>query len=112
MLSDPPGALASATGPRGAPTGYVLVRPGARRWHVGPLVARHAADAEALLDAALGPLAGQPVVLDVPRPNLAACRLVEARGFAIVRSFSRMLRGDPPTVDLGTLFATGGPELG
>lgn len=107
-----PGAFGFRVGGAAAPDGYVLARPGAHRWHAGPLVARDAASAWALLAAALGHLAGQPVQLDAPRtPDAQA--LAGRAGLAPVRPFSRMLRGGPPPpADLALTFATAAPEIG
>jgi hypothetical protein len=93
--------------------GYAFSRPGARRWYVGPIVARDAHSAEALLHAVLAPLANQEVVIDTPDRNAAATRLAEAFNFAPVRPFIRMWRGQPlPSTDPTTYFAMAGPEIG
>jgi hypothetical protein len=119
--------------------GYVLGRPGARAWHLGPLAADDPATAESLARAALrlgsleaahgggaqansGAQAGSgafareafsEVVMDVVRPNGAALRLAEALGLAPVRRFIRMTRGaPPPSVDTARLYTSAGPELG
>jgi predicted N-acetyltransferase YhbS len=92
--------------------GFVLLRPGERRWHVGPLVATTVDDARALLRTALAILSGQPVEVDVPR-TLPTQALVQQAGLAAVRPFVRMLRGDPqPAADLTLLYAGAGPEIG
>lgn len=107
-----PGAFSVRVGGAAKPDGYVLARPGAQRFHLGPLVARDAASAWALLAASLGHLAGQPVQLDAPRTP-AAQALAHRAGLAPVRPFSRMLRGGPPPeADLALTFATAAPEIG
>jgi GNAT superfamily N-acetyltransferase len=94
--------------------GYVLSRPGANRWYVGPMVAREASVAEALANAAMAPLAGQPVVMDTVDTNDAATGLAEKLGLAEVRPFIRMWRGEPlpPAEPSRVCFGIIGPEVG
>jgi GNAT superfamily N-acetyltransferase len=95
--------------------GYVLSRPGARAWQVGPLVARDPATAERLLQAALAPLAGEMVVVDTPDPgsNPNATALAARYGFERVRPFIRMSRGAPlPVSRTEWCYAIAGPEIG
>jgi GNAT superfamily N-acetyltransferase len=92
--------------------GYVLVRPGARRWHIGPFVANSEEAAAGLLQSALAALEGQAVEMDIARDS-AATSLARDAGLAPVRPFLRMLRGGPPpTGDPTLLYATAGPEIG
>ncbi len=93
--------------------GYVCSRPGAHSWYLGPLVATDPAAAARLLHAALYPLRGEPVVLDVPEPNAAAAALLTALGFAPQRSFLRMYRGPGELVAARPqYFSIAGPEIG
>jgi GNAT superfamily N-acetyltransferase len=99
--------------PNGRVDGYVLSRPGARAWYVGPLVARDADTAEILLRAALAPLAGQPAILDTVDPNPRASALASKYGFEPRRRFIRMTRGTPaPASRTDWYFAMAGPEIG
>jgi ribosomal protein S18 acetylase RimI-like enzyme len=102
-------------------SGYVLSRPGASAWHLGPLVADDPVTAERLAWAALLPdgddrqarAVGGEAVMDVVVPNVHAVALVDALGLAPVRPFIRMVRGaTPPAVDTGRLYTSAGPELG
>jgi GNAT superfamily N-acetyltransferase len=94
------------------PAGYVILRPGAERWHVGPLVANDAASAARLLQSALGTLNGHAVELDVPSFPFAH-EIVRGAGLSPVRPFIRMLRGKPPPAgDLSRIYATAAPEIG
>jgi GNAT superfamily N-acetyltransferase len=94
------------------PAGYVVLRPGAERWHVGPLVADDSASAAHLLRSALGAVNGQAVELDVPSVP-AAQGIVRAAGLAPARPFIRMLRGAPALGgDLSSIYATAAPEIG
>lgn len=93
--------------------GYACSRPGARGWYVGPLVASDAEAAAMLWHAALAPLAGRPVVVDVLDANADARRLVEADGFRPRRRFTRMARGGSlPPHDFRCYYAIAGPEIG
>jgi GNAT superfamily N-acetyltransferase len=93
--------------------GYACSRPGARRWYVGPVVARDPDVAAALLTAVLAPLAGQPVVMDILDSNARATAFALAAGWQPVRPFIRMARGGPlPSADLQTCIAIVGPEVG
>jgi hypothetical protein len=76
-------------------------------------VATTPAAAERLLHAALQPLRGEPVVLDVPTPNAAAAALLTALGFAPQRPFLRMYRGPgEPVAAQPEYFSIAGPEIG
>ncbi|MGN6566136.1 MAG: GNAT family N-acetyltransferase [Thermomicrobiales bacterium] len=93
--------------------GYLCSRPGAHSWYLGPLAATEPAAAERLLHAALQPLRGEPVVLDVPTPNASAAALLTALGFAPQRPFLRMVRGPgAPVAARPEYFSIAGPEIG
>jgi GNAT superfamily N-acetyltransferase len=72
--------------------GFLLARPGANAWLIGPWVARNADAAEALLQTALDRLAGQRVFADVP-VNHPARALVARHGFTTQRPLTRMWLG-------------------
>lgn len=97
-------------------SGYVLSRPGARAWHLGPLAADDPPTAEYLAHLALPPIADPltgEMVMDVVMPNSDAIALVTALGLAQVRRFIRMTRGaPPPMIDARRLYTSAGPELG
>ena len=93
--------------------GYVLSRPGASAWYVGPLVADDPPVAEMLLRAVLAPLAGQSALLDTVGPNPHATALAAEYGFEPRRPFIRMTRGAPlPDGRPDWYFAMAGPEIG
>ena len=97
-------------------SGYVLSRPGARAWHLGPLAADDPLTAERLARLALppitDPLTGE-MVMDVVMPNPDAVALTTALGLTQVRRFIRMTRGaPPPAIDTDHLYTSAGPELG
>lgn len=97
---------------RGSPIAWAFRRPGARRWHIGPVLARDPESAEAAVLAAMEAIPGEPVVIDAlqgPRRD----HLVDRFGLATARSFVRMVRGGPlPAPERTALFATTAPELG
>jgi GNAT superfamily N-acetyltransferase len=93
--------------------GYVYGRPGARAAYVGPLAAKEPETAETLLRAALAPLGGQPVFLDLPDDNPHSARLAERFDLRPQRRFIRMARGAPlPPADISRCYAIAGPEIG
>ncbi|MGU3539591.1 GNAT family N-acetyltransferase [Methylobacterium sp. A54F] len=88
------------------------VRRACRAGHkVGPLFARDAEVALALLGSLLRDAPG-PVMLDVPEPNRAATDLAEACGLAPVFETARMYRGTPPDLPLAQIFGITTLELG
>ncbi len=98
---------------KGIIRGYVCGRTGARTGYVGPLVATDRAAAEVLLGAALAPLAGRTVTLDVPDGNEDAVLLVRQLGLRPQRPLLRMARGAPlPPADRKRCYAIAGPEIG
>jgi hypothetical protein len=79
---------------------------------VGPIVARDAATARALLAAATSAARG-PFVLDVPEPQEEIAALLRDHGASSPRGFMRMTRGAPGALASPSgLFAISGPELG
>lgn len=93
--------------------GYMLGRHGDHFLHLGPLVARDVATAEALVRAcrSSGPRASYGIDVPCDRPEWLA-RLT-ALGFREKRSFTRMYRAgatDPGCREV--VFAIAGPELG
>jgi GNAT superfamily N-acetyltransferase len=91
--------------------GFVLGRDGREARHIGPLVARDAAAARALLTHALAAVE-PPLYIDLAEHALLQ-PLLEARGFAFQRPFTRMVRGVAPAPGKTELtFLVAGPELG
>jgi hypothetical protein len=91
--------------------GYGVVRACRVGHKVGPLFARDAAVAGALLTDLIRGIGG-PVALDVPEPNRAALRLAESLGFVPVFETARMYRGRPPDLPLASIFGITTFELG
>jgi GNAT superfamily N-acetyltransferase len=90
--------------------GTLLGRRGRTATQLGPLLASERATALTLCERAIDAAHG-PVLLDIPARETALRQLLESRGFALERSFTRMSLGAP--VALGeTMRAIAGPELG
>jgi GNAT superfamily N-acetyltransferase len=95
LLGDHPDLCWTTSAPSSSsriPLGFLLARPGANAWHLGPWVARSKETAEALLRACLARLAGQKVFADVPA-NHPARQLVASHGFKPQRPLTRMWLG-------------------
>jgi len=92
--------------------GFLLGRDGREALQLGPLVARDAGTARALLAAALTAVR-PPLYLDLVdrEPDLGAW--LESLGFAFQRPFTRMVHGAPRAPgEAGLVFCPAGPELG
>jgi GNAT superfamily N-acetyltransferase len=92
--------------------GFLLGREGREALQLGPLVARDAGTARALLAAALTAVR-PPLYLDLVdrEPSLGAW--LESLGFAFQRPFTRMVRCAPRAPgEAGLVFCPAGPELG
>ena len=93
-------------------TGFLLARAGRRATQLGPLVARDASGAIALLCAALAALAG-PVFLDVPKRWGEIAAWLEGAAFTRQRPYVRMALGSGAPLDCGDrMFVLAGPEFG
>lgn len=92
--------------------GYLLSRAGRTATQLGPLVARDAATAVALLAEGLDAVAGA-VVIDVPEQATAVAAHLVGRGFAPERPFVRLVLGRDAIAGTPALVhAIAGPELG
>lgn len=97
---------------KGQITGYVMARDGRQAFHLGPLVAEDAETAKELIVQALNDLQG-PVYIDAMNRHSGFQSWLTQSGFAVQRSFTRMVMGDPVRFDhTGRIFASVGPELG
>ena len=91
--------------------GFVFGRDGREARQIGPLVARDVAAARALLAHALAAVE-PPLYIDLAG-HAPLQPLLEARGFAFQRPFTRMVRGAVPAPGKRELtFLVAGPELG
>jgi GNAT superfamily N-acetyltransferase len=92
--------------------GYLLSRAGRTATQLGPLVARGATTAVALLAEGLDAVAGA-VVVDVPEQATAVTAHLVSRGYAPERPFARLALGRDAIAGTPALVhAVAGPELG
>lgn len=91
--------------------GFALARPGRRGFHLGPVSAKRAEIAQALVSRALAGAKG-PISIDVPDDQARFQAWLGSIGFLAVRPFTRMLRGAASLGDPTRAFAVAGPELG
>jgi ribosomal protein S18 acetylase RimI-like enzyme len=97
----------------GFPTGFGLLRPGARAFYIGPVSATSSQHGIALIEALAARAGAGRVFWDIPDPNAVAVDWAERHGFRVQRSLTRMWLGDNcragnPLQQL----AVAGPELG
>ena len=91
--------------------GFVLARPGRHGLHLGPVSAKRAEIAQALVSRALDGAKG-PISIDVPDDQARFQAWLGSIGFLAVRPFTRMLRGTANLGDPSRAFAVTGPEFG
>lgn len=91
--------------------GFLLARPGAFAWQVGPCIAGPEAGA-LLLTEALRDYGGQSVIVDIPVDHAGARSVAEAGGLTVRRQLLRMRRGDAVDERPADLWAGSGPEKG
>jgi ribosomal protein S18 acetylase RimI-like enzyme len=100
----------------GDPIGHGRLRQGARAFHLGPVVARSAETAIAIIEALLTRhVAGADgkIFWDIPDQNTAAVAWAGEHGFTIQRTLTRMYLGDNTAPgDPRMQFAISAPELG
>jgi GNAT superfamily N-acetyltransferase len=89
---------------------FVLLRPGANAWQLGPLVATNEITAARLLRWALARIDG-PVFWDLLPQHNAALELACHHGFTLSRELVRMYRGPVP-LHTGDPYAIAGFEYG
>lgn len=92
--------------------GWGLMRTCAEGRKIGPLFADDLIDAERLLDGFLAAAPGEPVLLDVPEPSVAARRAVRVRGMEPVFETARMYAGPRPELALEKIWGVTTFELG
>lgn len=92
--------------------GYCFGRRGARSRQIGPVTARDAATARALVAASMQAEPGGRVVLDVPAERADWLAMLEEMGFAVQRPLIRMFRAARPPGRPDRQLAIFGPEFG
>ena len=97
----------------GEVAGFVLGREGREAQQIGPLVARDAATARALLGAALAQVPA-PVYVDIADHAAPLQAWALAQGFTVQRPFTRMAHGPHGRApgEAALVFCPAGPELG
>jgi GNAT superfamily N-acetyltransferase len=97
----------------GRVAGYCFGREGDRAAHIGPLVARNAETARALVASAAGSVPGRALMLDASTRDSAWLEALRDLGLREQRPFTRMYRaGAAPPGRPELTFAAFGPELG
>ena len=96
----------------GAIVGYCFGRRGSRSRQIGPVTARDAATARALVAAAMHAEPGGRVVLDVPAGRADWLAMLKEMGFAVQRPLIRMFRASRPPGRPPRQWAIFGPEFG
>lgn len=92
--------------------GYVVLRKAHTGYKIGPLFADNAAVAQALYEACLDAVAGEPVYLDIPMANPDAVALTQKYQTKYVFECARMYHGKAPEIPLGKVFGITSFELG
>jgi len=96
----------------GAIAGFLLGRDGGLAAQIGPLIADDDAIADALAARALDGIEG-PLFVDLADGKRELRSVLDARGFAVARPFTRMLYGSSARFDdAARTFAVVGPEFG
>ena len=107
-----PGSRGLAVTRDGAVRGYGVIRACRSGCKIGPLFADDAEIAERIFSGLASSATGQPVYLDVPRPNTAAMDLVRRHRMNPVFETARMYTGGDPGVPVERVFGVTTFELG
>jgi hypothetical protein len=94
-------------------SGYGVIRQCFAGWKIGPLFAKDAGTAEAILGSLVEKIpSGDAFVLDVAEPNVQALELVARHGMQEVFATARMYTGTAPKVNLDWVYGVTTFELG
>ena len=96
---------------QGVLTGFMMIRPGANAYQVGPCLGPGEAG-RTLLKTALTARAGELTVVDIPEVHRESRSVAQSHGLEPVRQFARMGRGVPVLESLEELWAGFGAEMG
>jgi hypothetical protein len=94
--------------------GFGLSRPGRIGWYIGPVIAKSVGVASGIVRKLMTQITlsvDAPVFIDVPRGSSIEAWL-KSNGCEVVRSWTRMIRGEPWKSQPEMVFAIAGPELG
>jgi GNAT superfamily N-acetyltransferase len=92
--------------------GFGLARPAAAGFKIGPVIAKDALSAQALITDLVAKLEGQQIQIDVPEPNLAARTIALGYGLSPVFGCRRMYFRASPETDLSSTYAAMSLEFG
>lgn len=109
---NPPGGLALAFQTGETLRGMGVIRPCQRGFKIGPLFAQDEEAAEGLYAALSSHAAGQPIFLDIPENNPAACALAARHGLKEAFGCARMVRGPIPPLPWHSIYGVTTFELG
>ena len=108
----PPRGRAFGVVADGRLAGYGVIRPCREGHKIGPLFADTPAVAETLFAALAAAVPGDPIFLDVPRPNAEALALVARHGMKPVFETARMYTRGDPGVPVARVYGITTFELG
>lgn len=108
----PAGGRALGVVERDTLRGYGVIRPCRSGHKIGPLFADTPEIAERLFANLSATVPGDPLYLDVPRPNAEALALVERHGMVPVFETARMYTRGDPGVPIGRVYGVTTFELG
>ncbi|GAA2273724.1 N-acetyltransferase GCN5 [Streptomyces ruber] len=92
--------------------GFVVMRPAATGFRIGPLHAASQDVASALIHGLVGDAPEEPVAVDVPDVNAPSVALMQRLGLKPTFECARMYTGPTPDTDHAGVFATTTLELG
>lgn len=107
-----PGGRALGVAEGGTLRGFGVIRPCRSGHKIGPLFADSPGIAERLFANLIAGVPGEPVYLDVPRPNAEAVALARRHGMAPVFETARMYTKGDPGVPVERVFGVTTFELG
>ena len=107
-----PGGRALGIVDDGALQGFGVIRPCRTGHKIGPLFADRPKIAERLFANLIAGVPGDPVFLDVPRPNTAAVALARRHGMTPAFETARMYTGGDPGVPVDRVYGVTTFELG
>lgn len=107
-----PGVMSASIFDKGTLVGFGALRPCTRGYKFGPVHARDASIAHALIEHLQHRVSGAFVQIDVPDLNRSGIRLAESFGFESVFACARMYFGPKPDLPIGQIFGVTSFEFG
>lgn len=106
-----PQAVRFVLNEEGSLQGFMMARPGALAWQLGPCIAEDEAGAMLLADA-WHQYAGKSVFLDIAVHHEQASQMAKAQGLTEQRRLQRMSRGQPVIERFPEMWVSSGPAKG